>query len=197
MTKRTEVEVLEPSLPRFKQPRNLDEAKVRLKENRGEIVQLATTAATRFYEIGKLCLYVKSKIIHGNFLPWIEKNVGYHERTVQRYMRYAEACDTAGNILLHKSDRSKSDTLSLLPPPEEEQRTRPQHEPGDSPTWNATDCARSLFRRFENLTARRTSEERREVLEAFNDLARDFIDSRERDREAVRGGKAPCCEGGE
>src|SRR6266542_2677040 len=190
MTKRTELEVVEPSLPRLKKPHNLNEAKDRLRENRGEIAQLAKGAVKRFYEAGMLCSYVRAKIGHGNFTTWIEEHVGYHPRTVRRYMRYFEACNTAGKLLLYKTDRSKTDTLSLLPPAEEEERTRPHHEPGDSPEWNATYCAKSLFRRFENLTARRTSEERWEVLEAFNELARDFITGRQIDRDVIRAGKA-------
>jgi|SRR6266498_1144344 len=46
MTKRTELEVVEPSLPRLKKPHNLNEAKDRLRENRGEIAQLAKGAGS-------------------------------------------------------------------------------------------------------------------------------------------------------
>jgi len=187
--KEKSIDILEPSLPELQQPRNLNEAKARLKEGQSEIVQIANRAVRRFYENGMLCSYVKSKIGHGNFATWIEENVGYHPRTVRRYMRYFEACNAAGKLLLYKTDRTKTDTLSLLPQAEsKEEKERPVHQPGHSTEWNATDCAKALFKRFENLTARRTAEQRSEVLEGFNDLARDFINSREKDREAIRRG---------
>ena len=76
-------------------------------------------------------------------------------------------------------------------------RERPYHQPGYSLEWNATDCARSLLKRFEYLTARRTSQEKCEVLDGFNDLARDLIACRQRDRDAVRGGEVLRDEEGE
>jgi len=184
-------EILEPSLPKLKPPRNLDEARARLMKGHREIIDLAGQAGRRFYEQGMVCSYVKDKIGHGNFTNWIEENVGYHPRTVRRYMKYFEQCNLAGKLLLYKTDRTKTDTLSLLPPAEtdSEETPRPKHQPGDSPEWNASDCAKALMKRFETLTARRTTDERWEVLEGFHDLARDFINSREKDREVIRGEK--------
>lgn len=184
-------EILEPLLPKLKPPRNLNEARARLLEGQRKIIDLAGQAGRRFYEQGMVCSYVKEKIGHGNFTNWIEENVGYHPRTVRRYMKYFEQCNLAGKLLMYKTDRTKTDTLSLLPPAESdnEETPRPKHQPGDSPEWNASNCARELFKRFESLTARRTTDERWEVLEGFYDLARDFINSREKDREAIRGEK--------
>jgi hypothetical protein len=185
------VEILEPSLPKLKEPRNLNEARARLIEGQRKIIDLAGQAGRRFYKQGMVCFYVKKKIGHGNFTNWIEENVGYHPRTVRRYMRYFEACNVAGKLVMYKTDRTKTDTLSLLPPAESDTEgvERPTHQPGDSKEWSASDCAQALFKRFENLTARRTTDERWEVLEGFHDLARDFINSRDKDREAIRGGK--------
>jgi hypothetical protein len=124
-------EILEPSLPKLKPPRNLNEARARLMEGQREIIGLAGQAGRRFYAQGMVCSYVKEKIGHGNFTNWIEENVGYHPRTVRRYMRYFEACNAAGKLLMHKTDRTKTDTLSLLPPAESDTEgvERPKHQP--------------------------------------------------------------------
>ena len=169
----------------FDPPQNLNEAKAQLKANRTAIVEVAKTATARFYEAGMLCSYVKNKIGHGNFLSWIEENVGYRERTAQRYMRYFEACDAAGKLLLYKNNRSKTDTLSLLPPPDEEGENveRPRHEPGHSPLWNATAAARALQKHLDHVTDRRSLDDFDEVVAAFHDLAQE---SRERKAESRR-----------
>ena len=185
-----QVEIVEPTLPKLKEPRNLQEAAKRLREGEKDLVQIAGRAARRFYENGMIASYVKKKIGHGNLTAWIEEHTLYHPRTIRRYMKYFEACNVAGKLLLGKTDKTKTDTLSLLPPAEmEEGADRPKHQPGESKEWEASECAKALLKRFENLTARRSADERYEVLEGFTDLARDYIASREGSREAVRGGK--------
>ena len=68
MTKKTEVEIVEPPLPQLAQPLDLNEAKSRLKENRGEIAALAKRTGETFYATGMLCVYVKAEVGHGNFM---------------------------------------------------------------------------------------------------------------------------------
>lgn len=186
-----EVEVLvEPALPKFRQPRSLDEAKTRLLAGRADIVGIAKRAGNRFYDQGMLCIYVKKKLPHGSFLEWIEEHIGFDKRTVQRHMKYAEACNVAEKIILHKGDRSKSDTLSLLPPAEEsdtEEKERPQHKPGDSSLWNATAVAKALQRHLEQGTTGRSLDDFDEVVAAFEELAQESREKKAESRRRVRG----------
>jgi hypothetical protein len=182
-------EILEPELPRLKQPKNIADAAAQMLGEREALVNLAGQAAVRFYKLGMLASYVKSKIGHGNYTDWIKEHTLYDPRTIRRYVKYFDACNVAGKLLLGKTDRIKTDTLSLLPPADTDSEgvERPTHQPGNSKEWDASECATALLKRFENLTARRTTDERWHVLEGFQDLARDFINSRESDRAAIRG----------
>jgi hypothetical protein len=38
-------------------------------------------------EIGRLLTEVKDEIGHGNWLPWLESDVGFHQTTADRFMR--------------------------------------------------------------------------------------------------------------
>jgi hypothetical protein len=61
--------------------------------------KLKTTA----FIIGQKLIAIKAQLDHGQFGPWLEKEVGYTDRTAQRY------------ILAAESFRGKYDTVSLLP----------------------------------------------------------------------------------
>jgi hypothetical protein len=62
----------------------------------------STTAA--LIEVGRNLLAAKEHLDHGQFIGWLETEVGIGKRTAQRYMALADFAET------------KSDTLSLLPP---------------------------------------------------------------------------------
>jgi hypothetical protein len=63
-----------------------------------EAAHLATrdavlNAVARAVECGHLLLEAKAKVGHGNWIPWIEKNLSLSVRQVQKYMRLAEHLD--------------------------------------------------------------------------------------------------------
>lgn len=80
----------------------------------GEILAAAKTSLDKAIRIGKLLADQKSKLAHGEWLPWLESNVPFTSRTATNYMR-----------VWSERDRLKSESLSdldsayrlLAPPP--------------------------------------------------------------------------------
>jgi hypothetical protein len=183
-------EILEPSLPKLKPPRNLNEARARLMEGQREIIGLAGQAGRRFYAQGD-----GLQLREGENRPRQLHELDRGERRLSSangaalyaILRSVQRCGKTSH-----AQNGQDQNGHLVP----FATRRIGHRGGraseastDSKEWNASDCAQALFKRFENLTARRTTDERWEVLEGFHDLARDFINSRDKDREAIRGNK--------
>src|SRR5215471_16170890 len=97
--KLSQVEIVEPELPKLQSPRNLNEAATMLREGQKDIGKIASRAALRFYRQGAVAAYAKKKVGYGNFTPWIEEKTLYHPRTIRRYIEYYEKCKAAGKII--------------------------------------------------------------------------------------------------
>ena len=94
---------------------------------------------------GELLLQAKSHLAHGEWLRWLNTNVGFSVRTARAYMRVASnwgmldevnaqptAHWTLDDALTLLSGRSK-DTLAPLPPGAEEEPPQPDDGPFDWP----------------------------------------------------------------
>lgn len=57
-----------------------------IKRLHGELQSLATDALNRAIRIGELLCDVKPKLGHGGWLPWLQCNISFSERTAQNYM---------------------------------------------------------------------------------------------------------------
>ena len=57
------------------------------------------------YLVGKELMWVKEKVRHGNFLPWVEKNLWFQRATAVHFMRFAEKCDKAGKLLAYHPNK--------------------------------------------------------------------------------------------
>jgi|SRR5579863_608536 len=66
---------------------------------------LITKSTADMIEAGRVLLAIKDRLNHGQFMSWVEAEVGISIRTAQGYMRFAKLGD------------GKSETVSLLPPP--------------------------------------------------------------------------------
>jgi len=98
-------------LPTYQEPANLDDAKTR-------IIQLGRNMGEHAYIIGKILIWVKSQLEHGEFLKWTEKNVWFVQRTAQRFMGFSAKCDDEQKLLNepHYLEKEKSDNLSHYKP---------------------------------------------------------------------------------
>lgn len=99
-------------LPIFKEPSNLKEAAL-------FINQLGKNMHEYAYIIGKILIWVKIQLKHGEFLNWIKENVWFVQRTAQRFMIFSIKCDEQQRLLEqpHYLEKEKSDNLSHLEPP--------------------------------------------------------------------------------
>jgi hypothetical protein len=70
----------------------------------GQAVRIRQYCAKSIIQIGKDLLAAKRYLSHGEFLDWVESEVGFPRRTAQAYMRVASWA------------ASKSATVALLPP---------------------------------------------------------------------------------
>lgn len=62
-----------------------------LLEKTKRLIEIAMKKQTQsVFEIGKLLINAKTEISHGAFLPWVDENLPFKQRTAQLYMRLAE-----------------------------------------------------------------------------------------------------------
>jgi hypothetical protein len=70
-----------------------------------ELDEIGKTALEKASEVGRLLMECKDSLKHGEWLPWLESNFTFTDRTARRWMKLAEAI---------QSGKIKSDTVSNL-----------------------------------------------------------------------------------
>ncbi|MFC1806280.1 DUF3102 domain-containing protein, partial [Planctomycetota bacterium] len=88
-----------PALPEWSAPSSLDDAAA-------TITRLGRNIHEYAYIIGKTLAWVKGKVGHGNFLPWLEANVWFAERTAQKFMAFARQCAGEDALLDYTTPKS-------------------------------------------------------------------------------------------
>jgi len=83
----------------------------------GEILDAARTSLPKAIKIGELLAGIKNKLEHGQWLPWIQKNLSFSERTAQNYLRFFEEKDRLKNAAIADFPLSVSGALALLSEP--------------------------------------------------------------------------------
>ena len=97
--------VASPSISRaFNYGMIASELATALRTDADRIRRRITKSTFDLIEIGRDLNAVKAKLPHGQFIHWVESEIGIRRRTAQRYMRVADLAD------------AKSDTVSLLTP---------------------------------------------------------------------------------
>ena len=85
-------EIINP-LPRFKEPIDLDEAKLLIN-------QLGTNMHEHAYLVGKILIWTRDKIGTTRFEnEWILNNVWFCDRTAYRFMGFTKKCDKLGHLI--------------------------------------------------------------------------------------------------
>ena len=94
------------ALPSWHEPKDLGEAK-------SAILSLGHTMHQNIYSIGKHLRFVKTKVGHKNFLPWLAEHIqAFTRMTATRYMNFSKDCDRVGRLVPY--DPSKSNKLLHL-----------------------------------------------------------------------------------
>jgi ParB family chromosome partitioning protein len=123
-------------LPGFTPPTTLGEAAA-------TIAALGRDLHEHAYQLGKLLLWVKSTVVHGEFLPWISNNVWFSPKTAERFMAFAIDCDTESKLLEYGPSKfvmvaNLPETQPLFPtngPPNYEPVTL-KDGPSEGENWN-------------------------------------------------------------
>lgn len=92
----------------------------------GEIFEAARTSLPKAIRIGELLTGIKDKMEHGQWLPWIQKNLLFSERTAQNYIRCFDEKDRLKNAMASDLPLSVSGALALLSEPKTEPAPLPQ-----------------------------------------------------------------------
>src|SRR5262245_35429387 len=79
------------ALPKWQEPNSTKEAAAL-------ISNLGRNMHEHAYLVGRTLLWVKKKLGHGEFLPWLEENVWFSQPTAGHMMRFATRCLKAGEI---------------------------------------------------------------------------------------------------
>jgi len=77
----------------------------RIRELAAELETLGKTALIKAIEAGTLLRECKQGLVHGQWLPWLEENFSFTDRTARRWMKVSEDAETG---------KLKSDTVSNL-----------------------------------------------------------------------------------
>jgi hypothetical protein len=83
----------------------------------GEIFQAVRTSLPKAVKIGELLTGIKDKMDHGEWLPWIQKNLPFSERTAQNYIRCFDEKDRLKSATVADLPLSVSGALALLSEP--------------------------------------------------------------------------------
>jgi hypothetical protein len=77
----------------------------RIRELAAELDTLGKTALEKAIEAGNLLRQCKEGLAHGTWLPWLEENFSFTDRTARRWMKISEDAETG---------KLKTDTVSNL-----------------------------------------------------------------------------------
>lgn len=83
-----------------------------------EIKFFENQAVVSYWEIGKRLSQAKEQVNHGEWLDWVNKNLGYSERTTQQLIKVSESFSNPNTL----SDFSFSKVLALTSIKDEEER---------------------------------------------------------------------------
>jgi hypothetical protein len=83
-----------------------------------EIKFFENQAVVSYWEIGKRLSQAKEQVKHGEWLDWVNKNLGYSERTTQQLIKISESFSNPNTL----SDFSFSKVLALTSIKDEEER---------------------------------------------------------------------------
>ena len=154
-----------------------------------EILYLKNKAGEAILEIGRRLIEAKAQLPHGEWLPWLEGQVGFSTVTAQRFMRLAEEYPNASPVT--HLGASKALILLALPPAEREEFLAEKHEVnGEEKT--AYEMTRSELR--EAIRAKEEAEQDRQFAEADKEKAKEELkamkEAFDRASDTIRGLKA-------
>jgi Protein of unknown function (DUF3102) len=70
-----------------------------LRSDAERIRERITKSMSDLIEIGRDLNAVKARLAHGQFLQWVEAEIGIHRRTAQRYMQVADLAEAKGDMV--------------------------------------------------------------------------------------------------
>ena len=76
-------------IPNWEEPKNIEDAKLK-------IISLGQNMSEHAYIIGKILIWVKENLEHGEFQDWADNNLWFAERTARKFMEFAEEADEKG-----------------------------------------------------------------------------------------------------
>jgi Protein of unknown function (DUF3102) len=113
----------------------------RINERHAHIITLGLEALSEALAIGEDLTKQKAKLKHGEWLPWLEANVLFEQKTAWRYMKCYEHRDKLGSVpnlsdaykLIDKLERAEHPQLKKAKDPEPQPKLEPTSRLGASP----------------------------------------------------------------
>jgi len=131
----------------------------------GEILQLKTDAGNAIIGIGQRLIEAKELLPHGEWLPWLNDQVEFSERTAQDFMRLAREWSNPQTL----ADFGKAKALKLLLLPSAEREEFMQTH--DVPNMSTRELEDAIRERDEARKRAEDAEKRIELVEAERDCA--------------------------
>jgi len=81
-------------------------SKEELRESKQKILKLKENTNKNFIEIGEELFKVKKSLPHGDWIPWIEEELEFSDRTARRFIHIYQHPEKLANVWGHKTDAS-------------------------------------------------------------------------------------------
>ena len=99
------------ALPTFNDPATLKQAQ-------SNIQGLGRNMAEHVYLIGRNLIWTKAQLKHGEFIPWVEKNLWFTRRTASKFLKFTKRC-VEEKALLAYTDKTNGKNLPISNEPAE------------------------------------------------------------------------------
>ncbi len=114
---------------------SLSRTEKELRELKDKLTTTAKVGLVIAYEIGRRLAAVKKTLDHGQFLPWLEQNFGFTDRTAQRYIRIYDYFRDKPQQVLEELTLQEAYALAgvnrVMRKPPQESKVKIFHKPRD------------------------------------------------------------------
>jgi hypothetical protein len=180
-------------LPSIEKPTSLIDAELKIKQLH---ISLDRSNHEHAFKFGVYFAWVKKNVGHGKFGRWIEVFTRWSDKTVERYMTFAEECIKADQLLIYRPSAAKIDSMTNLPDPDPEAGTpavdamldKPEEEkPKELFVWTSQWSIDRIKQVWMEVTDKRSVDDREAVLVAVKAI----VEREEKNIEFLRLPKPP------
>lgn len=174
---------------KFKLSDHIQPARRDIGDITANILAVKREAGSKLLELGRCLIEAKAVLTHGEWLPWLENQVGFSERAAQQYMKLAR--EYTNPQALADLGATKALMLLALPEGEREEFIEVPHPVADGEKtvreMSTRELEKALREREEALAEKSVAEQARQKMAQDMAVAKQLLEAAQAERdEAVR-----------